>query len=1018
MKQKLLIFFLFGLFALSSAFAQNRKITGMVTGADDGQPLPGVSVMVQGTKVGTLTDGDGKFTLNVPSNSGTLVFTFIGYATQNLTIGGGNTYNVKLATSTRQLTEVVVQDAYGRQDKKSFTGSASTVGGAQNENKPFSTPLQALQGEVAGLNVSLNSGQPGANVQVRLRGVGSIGAGSNPLYVVDGMFINAGDLSALTTTTNVLAGINENDIESVTVLKDAAATAIYGSRGSNGVIVITTKRGKAGKTQVRFDAEVGSTSNLKIPDAGRQLNGDQYGMLLQEGLTNAGYSAKSNPTLQSVLTGYGIGGPTNDWYKLVTRKGKQEQYNVSINGGNESTKIFSSLGYFNQEATTVASSLKRFSGLLNIDHNISKRITLNSGINVSNVNQYTPSNGGAFASPVLASYFLRPQQLAYNPDGSLNSSRVGNTNFPDIYNPLYIAANDKKFDSQTRALVSEQLKWNIWDELKFTTYGSIDYNLTEEQVYNNPIMGDGRTSGGRAYDYSTRYFNWLTRNQLSYRYNVKGVEDFYIDANIGYEAQRSQGYFIRTNSNGFPATQPLLTASVNASTPVLGNATFSNYAFASIYSLATVNFKNRYSLSGTFRRDGSSVFGENNRYGNFYSVGGAWNIDQEDFFKAQNSVSSLKLRASTGTTGNAQGLGNYSARQTAGYGVNYAGANGQNYNTVGNPSLTWESAHKNDVGLDIGFFRDRLTLTVDYYNNNINKLIQAAPISLTTGFGTITENVGAMKNRGEEISIKGIPIRTHDFIWTTNFNIAFNKNTVTSLVNHASYVNSVYHVVEGEDYYTYYARAYAGVDQANGNALWYTDATRTATTSVYNNAARIDKYQADPKYFGGFNNSFSFKGITLAADFYYNFGNRIRDSWNNYLVDGNSYTFNKYTYELNRWTTPGQVTDVPKYVAGGIPGNASNSFSTRFLYYGDYIRLKNVSIGYDFKNINYLKKYGITRLYLYGRGTNVWTKTYDKRLPFDPEVGFSGAGNGTLEGQSNLEIPQVKTFTIGLNIGL
>lgn len=1009
MKQKLLIFFLFGLFAFSSAFAQNRKISGKVTGSDDGLPLPGVSVMVQGTKFGTLTDGDGQYSLNLPSNGTVLQFTFIGYTTQSVNITSSNTYNLKLVSSTRQLTEVVVQSAYGTQAKKSYTGAATIVRGAENENKPFSTPIQALQGEVAGLNVSLNSGQPGANIQVRLRGVGSIGAGSNPLYVVDGMFINAGDLTANTTTSNVLAGVNENDIETITVLKDAAATAIYGSRGSNGVIVITTKRGRAGKTQVRFDAELGSTSNLKQPAAGRSLNGNEWGMLFAEGLANAGISTASIQT--NYLIPYGvISGTTNDWRDLTTRKGKQQQYNVSINGGTDVTKVFSSVGYFNQEATTIGSSLRRISGLLNIDHNISKRFILSTGLNVSNLNQYTPSTGGSFASPVLASYFLRPFQLAYNADGSLNSSRVGNTNFPDTFNPLYLVANDKKFDSQTRALVSEQLQWNIWDELKFTTYGSIDYNLTEEQQYNNPIMGDGRTAGGRAYDYSDRYFNWLTRNILSYRYDINGIENFYVDARVGYEAQRSQGYFIRTNSNGFPATQPLLTASVNASTPILGNATFSNYTFSSVFSTATINFKNRYVLNGTFRRDGSSVFGENNRFGNFYAVGGTWNVDEENFFKSQNTVSSLKLRSSIGTTGNAQGLGNYAARQTAGYGVNYAGANGQNYNTVGNPNLTWESAQKYDAGFDLGFFKDRLTLTFDYYNNNINRLIQAAPISLTTGFSTITENVGAMRNRGEEFSIKGIPIRTRDFNWTTNFNIAFNKNTVTGLVNHAAYVTSVYHVAEGQDFYTYYARAYAGVDPANGNALWYTDAARTATTSIYNNAARIDKYQADPKYFGGFNNSFSFKGITLSADFYYNFGNMIRDSWNNYLVDGNSYTYNKYAYELNRWTTPGQITDVPKYIAGGITNNASNSFSTRFLYYGDYIRLKNMTIGYDFKNINYLKKIGISRLYLYGRGTNVWTKTYDKRLPFDPEVGITG--------QSNLEIPQAKTFTIGLNVGL
>jgi len=1008
MKKNLLSLLLLTFIAFSGAFAQSRKITGRVIGSDDGQTLPGVSVKVQGTSRGVQTDGDGTFVISAETGQ-VLTFTFVGYASHSVKIGANSNLGIiKLVSDSKILTEVVVADGYSIQSKKSFAGSATTINGTVNENKPFSNPIAALQGQVAGVNVSSNSGQPGANLQVRLRGVNSISLSSQPLYVIDGMIINSGDLSNITTSTNVLSGVNDNDIETITVLKDAAATAIYGSRGSNGVIVITTKRGKAGKTQVRADMEIGTTSNLPTPAAGRSLTGDEWAMLTSEGLANAGVSAAS---IASTMAGYGVGGPQYDWRSLVTRKGNQQQFNVSINGGGDNTRIFSSFGYYAQDATTIGSSLKRFSGLLNIDQNISKRFSVSFGLNISNTGQYTPSNGGAFASPVLAAYFLRPFQQPYNADGSLNFTRSGNTNFPDIFNPLFMVANDKKFDSETRGLVNTQIKWNIWDELKFTTFASIDYTDLEESQFNNPIMGDGRTSNGRAYDYYDRYFNYLFRNQLSYRYNIPATDNFYIDASVGYEAQRFQNYFIRTNSNGFPATQPLLTASVNASTPVLGNATFDNHSFASIYSLATINYKNLYTLSGTFRRDGSSVFGENLRYANFYSVGGTWNVDEENFFKSLKYFSSLKLRSSYGVTGNANGITSYQARQTAGYGINYAGLNGQNYNTVGNPNLTWESSNKFDIGLDMGFFKDRLMVNVDYYYNNIKSLIQDAPVSLTTGFGTIKENIGSMYNKGEELTIKGTPVQTKDLNWTVNFNIAFNNNRVTSLLNDLPIISGITRIAEGQDVQTVYTRQWAGVDPANGKGTWYADDSRTTTT--YDNSTpslRRDRYQLDPKYFGGLSNSVTYKGITLTADFYFNFGNMIRDGWNNYLIDGNNYTFNKYAYALNRWTTPGQQTDVPKYIAGGDPTNLINNFSTRFLYYDDYIRLRNLSIGYDVAKIGALKKLGISKLYIYGRGTNLWTKTYDSRLPFDPEVGPTGA--------SNLEIPQYRTFTFGINLGL
>jgi TonB-linked SusC/RagA family outer membrane protein len=1012
MKQKLLVVFLLSMGLFSSAFAQNRKISGKITAVEDGLPLPGVSVKIQGSKLGTSTSADGSFSLSVPETAKVLEFSFTGYLSKTLPLTTLNMYNAQLSTDTKTLSEVVIRDSYGSYTKQSYVGSASIISGAVNENKPTASPINALQGQVAGLNVTVGSGQPGAEVQVRLRGLGSTALSSNPLYVVDGMIINSGDLSRNTTTSNVLAGINSDDIENITVLKDASATAIYGSRGSNGVIIITTKRGKSGKTAIRFDAESGINTNLSLPDAGKPLTAAQYKELYAEGLTNAGYSAAQVATS---VENYGMNsGKSNDWYDVVTKDGSQQQYNVSVAGGTENTKIFTSAGYFKQEATTVGSSLKRINGLFNVDHNISKRFTLSTGLNVSNVAQLTPSASGAYANPILAAYFLRPFQLAYAADGSVNDATSGNTNFASIYNPLYVAANDVKSLSQTRILGNASLKWDIWDKLKYTSYVSIDYNTLEESEYNNPTMGDGSSSSGASYQYYTRFFNWLTRNQLDYSWKVPGVSDLTVDATLGYEAQRSKEYDLSASGTGFPATTSLTALAVTA-TPTSASAENSNYSFNSLYSRLNMRFQGKYGVSATFRRDGSSLFGENNRFGNFWSVGGSWNIDQEKFFAALQVLSSAKARISYGTSGNAQGLDNYGSRALAAYGYNYANANGQQYSEVGNPDLTWETSHKFDAGIDFGFFNNRLTFSVDYYRNLIDGLIQSVAISGTTGFTTTKANSGAMMNRGFELGIKAVPVETKNFTWNTSFNISTNHNEVTKIGNASGVHDSYYYLAEGYDYNTYYTRLYAGVDASNGDALWYTDGSKTATTNSYSEAERVAYKSASPKFFGGFNNNFSYKGFTLGVDFYYNYGNYIVDSWSKYLNDGTYSTFNKYQYVYtNRWTTPGQVTDVPKYVAGGGTDSNSSAYSSRFIYKGDYIRLKNLTVGYDFKNINYLrKKLGISKLYLYMRGTNLWTKTYDDRLTVDPEASASA----TSPGISSVSIPQIKSYTVGLNVG-
>ncbi|RKR80423.1 TonB-linked SusC/RagA family outer membrane protein [Mucilaginibacter gracilis] len=975
----------------------NSKLEGQVLDVNTKEPLPGAVISISGTTHSVSTNAEGRFNFVTGQKFPyTLIITFIGYERQEIQ-ASGSPIKILLKQKLNQLNEVVITDGYTTQTKKSYTGSATTINGAENENKPFSSPLAALQGEVAGLNITLTNAQPGATPSVQLRGVGSTALNSNPLYVIDGMI--------LSNPNSVLNGINQDDIESVTVLKDASATAIYGSRGSNGVIVINTKKGKAGKTQVDFSTEAGRTINIPLPAAGQPLNADQFATLFIEGVTNAGNTPAQ---VAALATNYGLNsGQSNDWQKITHKDGSQQQYNVSVRGGNENTKIFASAGYFTQQATTLNSDLKRITSLFNIDQKISKRIGFTTGINISNNYQNTPvGDVGSWANPVFASEILRPFQLAYNPDGSIASSSSSNIGFPAHYNPLWIAAHDNHGTSETRILFNTTLNWNIWDQLKFSSYVSADYEATQASTFLNPVLGDGSSSNGQATETNTRNYTLLTRNQLDYRYDIPGIKDFYVTAAVGYEAQKANTYTASASGVGFPLTQPTLVVLSDAATATGASSSTSNITFNSIYARLSSNYKNLFSISGSFRRDGSSVFGANNPYGNFWSVGGAWNIDGNDFFKDQRIFSSAKLRLSYGKTGNAQGIGAYSAQPLSSYGSNYTTGNGQNYNTVGNPDLTWESAKKFDIGADIGFFKDRLLFTVDYYRDIIDGLIQSVPISGTTGFNTVPyANIGAMQNTGYELSIKGTAVQTQAFSWISSFNIAVNKNKITQLANGAG-ANGDYYFQVGYDYHTYYTPLWAGVNPADGTALWYTDDTQTKTTTNYGSAAKEPYKTATPKFFGGFNNTFNYRGITLAVDFYYNFGNYTKDYWSTRFYDGSYYTFNKYQREFtNRWTTPGQITDVPKYIAGGGTQSSSSAYSSRFIYNASFIRLKNATLGYDLKKLNVLKNVtGVSKVYIYARGTNLWTRTYDDRLPYDPETGA-------------VTIPAFRTYTLGLNVG-
>lgn len=993
--------------AWSLATANTRfaaiSVSGNVTD-DEGSPMPGVVVAITGTNKAVITDANGFYTLKDVPEGASLTFKMVGYVTRQVP-ANQTTINIQLVKDVKTLGEVVITDGYRNFTSATSTGSINTVGGASLENKPFANFAQSLQGQVAGLMAPVTSGQPGANIDIRIRGASSLQLNNNPLIVIDGMIVNTGQLSPYSATSNALSGLNQNDIERIDVLKDAAATAVYGSRGAAGVILITTKRGKSGKTQFRVDAESGVSSEIPLPYAGRPLNASQYAELFREALANAGNTPAQ---IEAQEERFGIkSGKSNDWYDLVTRTGKQQQYNVSLNGGNEKTKFFASAGYFGQEATTIGSDLKRISGLLNLDHQINKRLQLSIGLNASNVKQNTPSASQVSANPIWAARALRPFQLAYNEDGTINTKTTGDVNFTGIYNPLWTAENDRKGLSLLKLLGNAKLRYNIWDKLYFSTYVSTDYNTYEETQFLNATMGDGASLKGRGRNGYVRIFNWLTRNQLDYRYDIDAAADFYVTASVGYEAQKSKEYRLVTEGYGYPAAHEGLTALGNAGTANTAYADYNNYTFVSTYGNASVNYKNKYVLNTSLRRDGSSRFASNQRYANFWSVGGTWNAHEEAFFQQQSVLSAFKLRSSYGTTGNAS-LGNYQWIPQVGYGAGfaYAGVIGQLYNVIGNIDLTWETSRKFDVGADFGFVKNRFMLSVDYYHNNIDGLIQDVPASRVTGFSSVKQNIGAMVNKGWEFMLRGDVVRAGDFSWNTNLNAAFNRNEITKLPPNTALQNGNFYLKEGYSFHTFYLREFAGVDRETGAMLYYTDESRAHKTDKSGDAKMIPLNRLSvPKATGGFFNTFTFKNISLGVDFNYNLGYWVLGASDVYFTMGNYYTFNKYQYIYDhRWTAPGQDTDVPKFMQGG-----DVTPSTYRLYRGDHIRLKNIQLGYDFNNLAFIKRLGVSKLAVYGRATNLATWTFDKRLPFDPEVGYSG-----LESQ---DMFQYKTFTFGINVG-
>lgn len=994
--RKFVAILLCAILAVTQVTAQNKTIKGRVT-EDGKKPLSNASIIVKGTTVASKTNEEGYYSITIPANGKVLKFSSLNFEDQEVNIGSKSEINVILVNTVSDLQQVIVT-GYGTTKKATNTGSIATVKAAEIENLPFSSVDKALQGKVAGLQSVAASGQPGASQAILIRGASSITASNAPLWVVDGVPINAGDASRLQTTGNLLSTLNPNDIESISVLKDAASQSIYGSRAANGVIVVTTKKGKSGKTRFRFDTEVGNSDVAYQNEKYKPLDANEFINLTRDGLVNAGASAAQTT---SILNSLGQGNGINfNWYDNIMRVGQQKQYNLSAEGGNDKTTFFLSGGHFAQEGTSINSQLKRNNVNVRITNKATDKLTIGFNLNAGNVSQRAPLNGGAFGNPLLSTYFLLPTYSAYKPDGTYNYVLNGG-----LHNTVALSELDKRFLRQSSIRGSVNGEYKILDNLKFKSVYGIDYNALEEDQYNNPLHGDGLASNGRAFAYYTRYFNYVWTNTLDLQQNLTRNGDLSSSTQIGYEAQKSAGYFSTVRADQFPPSLSL-TYPASGASPVTASATISDYTFESQFASTNLNYKNRFVLSGSFRRDGSSRFSAKNRYGNFWALGATWNIDREEFMANNTLFDQLKLRGSYGVNGNA-GIGNYDAPALYGFGFNYNQLPGSGPTNVGDDNLTWELNKPMNIGLDFSVLKNRVNVTIDYYIRKSENLLLSVPLSNTSGFGSATRNIGSMENKGVELSLNIIPVQTKDFRWDLDFNFSNNKNKITSLPNAADILNGNFIIRQGQSLNTFFLREWAGVDRATGDPLWYTTDKHQASSNIYPGAsARILAGQALPKFFGSLTNALSYKGFNLSAQLYYNFGNQVYDTWRGYyLGSGFGASFNKVKRQLDAWKQPGDITTVPKYVYNG--NKNFNAGSTYNLNDGSFVRVRDIQLGYTLPKA-YAEKLKIGSANFYVRGTNLFTWVKDENLPFDPEQGTGSASN------LNVFIP--KTVTVGLSL--
>lgn len=1065
MKRFILLSFWLIVGLLQTVAAQDRTISGRVTDRATKEGLPGVTVLVKGTTNGASTNSDGAFTLSVPA-TGTLIISSVGYVSQEFPIGGESTLNVALATDVKQLNEVVVTGYGVQQERRDITSAISTVKSSEYKDQPIIGVDQALQGRAAGVQVSQNSGTPGSGISVRVRGAASIGASNEPLYVVDGLPIITGNTSQLgvgNQQTNGLNDINPNDIESIQVLKDAASAAIYGSRGSNGVVLITTKRGKSGKARIDLDYYTGAQSVWKRPDI---LNGEQQTQLFLDAAAgrfpaNAagnypafGVVFRSNADLAAYLYGPGdatVGanglatyvdaGPirplsqfqnpstatSTDWTKEVLRTAAISNYGLTFSGGTDAARYRLALNYFDQQGTIVGSGFKRGSARLSLDNNLSDKVRMGATIGLTQTVNNRINNDNNIYGVLTAARLTAVDLPIYNADGTYYKSG-------SIENPVAAAREPIIKTVNNRLIASQYTEFELIKNLKYRATFGVDFTYGRDDRFYSTLTNAGLASRGEATLAITQDLNY---NHISaFSYSKTFAEDHTVTALLVGEYQRDARSFAFAQVTGFPSNAIReLTAGANRTLTLSGST--GNALFGL---LATLNYsyKGRYLVGGSVRRDKGSRFGKDNQVGYFPAVSAGWRVLEEKFLKDQTTVSELKLRGSYGETGN-QPVDDFGSRGLISPGYNYLTQGGLVLDQLANPDLKWERTRQANVGLDLGFLQNRFYISADIYQRKTDDLLLNQRLSADTGFLGYSANVGNIENKGLELALTTINLRNEGtgFNWETNFNISFNRNLVTKISDPsvtgvaagfasrliagqplgAFYGYRVDHIFQTqEEINALNAAAQAATGVAT--ATYQVTATRPGDIKFkdLNGDGRITTADqeimgnAQPKFNGGITNTFRYLGFDLSAFLQYNVGNKIYNNVAAY-TRGMSTVYNQDAVVLNRWTPTNTNTDIPRAVNGDPNNNARTS--DRFLENGSYARIKSLTLGYTLPT-TLASRAHLRTVRIYAQAQNL--VTFTKYTGLDPEVS-SVSGSNTVLGTDFFTYPQARTITGGVTLG-
>jgi TonB-linked SusC/RagA family outer membrane protein len=963
---------------------QLKIITGTVLD-DIGDPLPGATVLAKNTSIGVSTDFDGNFKISVPESTTTLVISYLGFEPQEVDITGKNTIEVSMVTDNSDLDEIVII-GYGTEKKALLSDAISSIKSKQIRDLPVASVDGVLQGQVAGVQVQQNSGTPGGEMSVRIRGLSSISGSNQPLYIIDGIPVTTGDFAQIGYSgqgSSALSDLNPSDIESISILKDASATAIYGARGSNGIVLITTKRGKEQKSVVSVNVYSGLQRVWNELD---MLNAREW-MDYRNDLTNSTVFTEEEMNNITIDT---------DWQDVIFRTAPISNYEVSARGGSEKTQFFASGTFFNQEGILIGTDYERISSRLNLDHKLSDKVKFGVSIGLTYAKTDRVEGDQTLQGPLPNGISTPAIFPVFNEDGSYNQEGP--------YSNAVSIANEtinENFSYRTNSNV--YLEWDILKDLNFSSKWGVDFLNFREHAYESTKTVQGAKFNGLGFETYSNISNIVSNNLLKYK---KKFDKHKIDALVGYTFEKYQfrSSFIR----GQDFADDDLEYINSAATIVSASASASDEGIRSYLSRLNYNFDDKYIASVTGRFDTSSKFGSNNQTGFFPAASVAWRVSEEDFFKEQKTISDLKLRVSYGITGN-DDISPFLFSELYGNG-SYDGQPAIFPSNIPNPDLKWESTRQLNIGLNMGLFNDRITITADYYNKQTNDLLLRRPLPSSSGFSSITENVGKVENKGIEISLETQNFIGDDFTWNTQFNISGNRNEVLELYN-GQPIDDIgrggNRIMEGQPIGIFYSYESLGVDPSTGDIV-YAD---TNFDGQITSADRTIVGNPHPDFIFGLTNNFTYQGIDLTIFLQGSYGNDVFNGSRLFLesLQGGD---NQLAVVTRRWQQPGDITDIPRATTDPIASSQNKRVSSRFIEDGSYLRVKNVTLGYTIGD-DVLRKSMFSSVRLYVSAQNLFTFT--KYTGLDPEVNYRGDDNSVI-GTDFFTYPQAQTITLGANL--